>query len=116
MNARAQLTQSGHWNPVCMLEDIIPGIGVCALVNHQQIAVFLLPNKELYAIGNYCPGGKANVLSRGILGSSGSEVFVASPLYKHRYSLKTGVCLDNPALTVPTYSVRTVDGVVEVFA
>ncbi len=116
MNARAQMLQSGHWNPVCMLEDIIPGIGVCALVNHQQVAIFLLPTGELYAIGNYCPGGQANVLSRGILGSVNAEPVVASPLYKHRYALKTGVCVDNAALTVPSYSVRTVDGVVEVFA
>ncbi len=29
-----------NWQLVCSVEDIIPGTGVCALVNNEQIALF----------------------------------------------------------------------------
>ena len=41
-------------------------------------------------------------------------VFVASPLLKQRFDLRTGVCLDDPAVVVPSYEVRVVDGMVVV--
>jgi nitrite reductase (NADH) large subunit len=36
---------------------------------------------------------RAHVLSRGIVGELRGERVVASPLYKHHYSLATGRCL-----------------------
>jgi nitrite reductase (NADH) small subunit len=39
---------------------------------------------------------------------------VASPIYKQVFELATGGCLDDPEISVPTYPVRVVDGVVEV--
>ena len=39
---------------------------------------------------------------------------VSSPMYKQAFDLRTGQCLDDPAVSVPTYDVSVVDGVVVV--
>lgn len=120
MTATAELireSQSTTWTSVCEASDLIPDTGVCALVNKQQIAIFYSGRlNEYFAIGNYDPVGEANVLSRGILGSIGDHVVVASPLYKQHFNLRTGDCLEKPEHTVPTYAVRIYDGRVQVHA
>ena len=90
---------------VCNTDDLVPGSGICALVGGRQIAVFYLPEMSpaVYAIGNWDPAGKANVLSRGIVADVGGELTVASLLYKHHFSLTTGQCLEEVALSVPVY-------------
>jgi nitrite reductase (NADH) small subunit len=60
----------------------------------------------LYAINNYDPIGKANVLSRGVLGDINGQIVVASPLYKQHFNLETGGCLEDNAVTVPIYACR----------
>jgi nitrite reductase (NADH) small subunit len=54
------------------------------------------------------------VLSRGIVGDRRGRSTVASPIYKQVFELATGICLDDPTVSVPTYPVRLVGGVVEV--
>lgn len=95
-----------RWIRVCRLKDILEGTGVCAKVEGKQVAIFRLENR-LYALSNYDPFAKANVLSRGILGNRGERRYVASPMYKHRFDLETGQCLDDPQVCVPTFAVRT---------
>ncbi len=68
----------------------------------------------VYALGNYDPFSKANVLSRGIIGDRQGIVKVASPIYKQNFNLATGECLDNDEVKVPTYPVRVVSGRVEI--
>ena len=34
---------------------------------------------------------------------------VASPVYKQGFDLRTGVCLDDPEVSVPSYPVRVCD-------
>ncbi|GAA5316068.1 MAG: nitrite reductase small subunit NirD [Candidatus Pelagadaptatus aseana] len=103
-----------NWNTICKLSDLNPGTGVCALHEGEQVAIFMgAQNDQLYAVSNFDPVGEANVMSRGLIGSSGEQVYVASPLYKERYNLETGACLDNEALSLKTYSVRAVDGEVQ---
>ncbi|MDT8399867.1 MAG: nitrite reductase small subunit NirD [Pseudomonadales bacterium] len=82
--------------------------GVCALVADVQVALFYLPDEEpqLYALGNWDPLGKANVLSRGIVGDLDGELVVASPLYKQHFKLRSGQCLEEPAVTVPVFQTR----------
>lgn len=91
---------------VCRLGDIVPNTGVCALVNGRQVAVFRLDDDSVYAIDNYDPFSRANVLSRGIVGDLKGEVVVASPVYKQHFSLKSGQCLEDPGVRVPVYAVR----------
>ena len=95
---------------ICQHEDLIPNSGICALVNGQQVAIFYLPEEEpqVYAIGNWDPIGKANVLYRGIVGDIQTRLVVASPLYKQHFDLATGQCLENEDVTVPTYQIQLV--------
>jgi nitrite reductase (NADH) small subunit len=104
------------WVPVCRLEQLRIDVGVAALVGGEQVALFRLDAEEIRAIGNLDPYSRANVLSRGLVGSRGEVVFVASPMYKQPFDLRTGECLDDPAVSVPTFQVRVVDGSVQVLA
>lgn len=97
---------------VCSLHDLVENSGVCVLVAGQQVAVFLLASGEqpqLFAIGNYDPIGEANVLSRGIIGSIGDRMVVASPLYKQHFCLTSGQCVQQPDVRVPVFPVAVKD-------
>jgi len=97
-------------------------VGVAALVGAEQVAIFRLDANEIRAIRNLDPFSGASILSRGIVGSRavvGSRddaVFVASPMYKQAFDLRTGQCLDDPEVSVPTFEVRIADGAVLVLA
>ncbi|XBB66073.1 nitrite reductase large subunit NirB [Nocardioides sp. WV_118_6] len=105
---------------VCRLDQVQRESGVVALVGGEDVAVFRTYDDEVFALANLDPFGQASVLSRGIVGTTARDEtdvpFVASPLLKQRFDLRTGVCLDDPAVAVPTYDVRVVDGVVVVGA
>lgn len=105
-------SQLGAWHPVCALEDIWPNMGVCALVEGRQIAIFRLQDNQLYALDNYDPHSDANVLSRGIVGDLSGERVVASPIYKHHYQLRTGICVEDASISLKTYSVELRDDTV----
>ncbi|HET7476165.1 MAG TPA: nitrite reductase small subunit NirD [Dermatophilaceae bacterium] len=102
------------WTQVCRLERLQVECGVAALVQGTQVALFRLDDAQVCAIGNLDPFSGANVLARGIVGSRGPVAFVASPMLKQPFDLRTGQCLDDAAVRVPTYDVRVVDGMVEV--
>lgn len=115
----APITETGQdlWQSVCKASDLLPDTGVCALVNQQQVAVFHVHRlQEFFAVSNFDPVGKANVLSRGMIGSLGESIVVASPLYKQHFDLRTGGCLEKPECKIRTYPVRVHQGVVQVFA
>ena len=97
-----------NWQPVCHVNDLVPGSGVCALVGGEQVALFYLPDEErqIYAISNRDPIGNANVLSRGIVGDLAGELVVASPLYKQHFNLETGACREEDDVAVEVYGVR----------
>jgi nitrite reductase (NADH) small subunit len=88
---------------------------ICCLVGREQVAVFRLGDtSQLYALSNFDPFSRANVLSRGIVGDRGGRAKVASPIFKQSFALDTGECLDDPSVKLPTYEVRVHDGNVEV--
>lgn len=92
-----------HFIDVCSLMDIAPDTGVCALVNGVQVAIFRpVASKTVYAVNNFDPIGRANVLSRGIISEINGELTVASPLYKQHYVLTTGKCLEED-VSIATY-------------
>lgn len=106
-----------NWIQVCSEKDLLNDTGVCAKVNNQQIAIFKSGKlNELFAISNYDPIGEANVLSRGIIGSIGEQIVVASPLYKEHYNLHTGICVEKPEYAVQVYPVKIENGVVQIQA
>jgi len=104
-----------RWVTVCQFDDILPETGVAALIGGEQIAIFRAGD-QVFAISNYDPFSQAYVLARGIVGDRKGVLKVASPIYKQSFSLQTGECLDDPAVTLPTYPVEVKDGVVRVGA
>jgi len=94
------------WIPVCRLKDIVPNTGVCALVHGRQVAVFRLEDDRLFALEAFDPFSKANVLSRGIVGDLKGEIVVASPVYKHHFSLQSGQCLEEEGVRLEVFPVR----------
>jgi nitrite reductase (NADH) small subunit len=64
----------------------------------------------VYAIENFDPGSQAAVLSRGLIGSLGERIVVASPIYKHHFDLRTGECLETPAHSVGAFAARVENG------
>jgi nitrite reductase (NADH) small subunit len=115
--ATAVETESATWTRICSLDDLIPGTGACALVRGRQIALVRpADDQQVYALGNYDPFSKAFVLSRGIVGDRNGVPKITSPIYKQGYDLRTGQCLDDPAVKIPTYEVRVQDGKVELLA
>jgi nitrite reductase (NADH) small subunit len=113
-NERATAPEAG-WLAVCELEDIVPNTGVCALVGGQQVAIVRVGHGEdVFAISNFDPFSKAFVLARGIVGDKAGVAKIASPIYKQSFDLRTGVCLDDPAVSVPVWPTRVRNGRVEV--
>lgn len=103
------------WMRVCALADIVPYTGVCCLVGREQVAVFRYgEGEELYAVSNFDPFSRANVLSRGIVGDRGGRPKVASPIFKQNFALDTGECFDDPGVRLLTYEVRVFNENVEV--
>lgn len=103
------------WTRVCAVSDIVPNTGVCCLIGREQVAVFRVGDgEELYALSNFDPFSRANVLSRGIVGDKAGQPKVASPIYKQSFALRSGVCLDDPEVSLPTFQVRVQNEIVEV--
>jgi nitrite reductase (NADH) small subunit len=102
------------WTTVCRYDDLQPERGVAALIGGGQVALFLTFDGTLYAIANRDPFTGAFVLSRGIVGTRGDIPTVASPLQKQVFDLRTGTCLDDPAVSVPVFPVRQHRGQVQI--
>lgn len=95
------------WLDICELDRILPNSGVCALVGDRQVAIFRFgEGQDVYAIDNYDPFSKANVLSRGLLGDLKAQPVVASPIYKQHFNLQTGRCLEDESVQINTYQLK----------
>lgn len=112
------LDPTQHMTEICAAEAIDVETGVAALVGGEAVAVFRTYAGEVFALSNYDPFSHASVLSRGIVGTrtvNGEPVdFVASPIYKEAFDLRTGACLDKPEVSIPAYDVELREGVVYV--
>lgn len=110
-----------RWIPICEVEDLVDNSGVCALVDEQQIAIFKVKTdneSKVFAISNWDPFGEANVLYRGLIASANSDndeqqFVLASPLYKQRYCLATGECLDDASKSISAFPTRIVGTTVQ---
>src|SRR5262245_55256703 len=99
------MTTIDLWQSICDLDDLLPDCGVAALLDGRQIALFKV-GSAVYAIDNFDPNSRANVLARGIVGDIGGEPVVASPVYKQHFSLITGRCLEDIGRSVRSWPVR----------
>ncbi len=101
---------------VCAADRLIPGVGVAALVNGHQVAIFRLRDGSLHAVGNFDPFSAANVISRGLVGNLQGHLVVASPVYKQHFDLTTGICLEDASVSIPVYAVQESAGSILVAA
>ena len=102
------------WHPICTVDRLLPDRGVAALVEGVPVAVFLLRTGELFALDNLDPCSGANVMSRGLIGDAGGVPTVASPMFKQRFDLRSGQCLDDPDRRITVHHARIVDDMIEV--
>ena len=105
--------QTEKWFFACYSDDVPENGGVCVKYNDEQIAVFNFSRrKEWYATQNLCPHKQQMALSRGMIGSTGSqcEPKVACPFHKKTFSLISGECLSGEDFAIKTYPVRIADG------
>jgi len=100
------------WLSVCATKELMPNIGVRALVGGEQVALFKVRDCY-YAISAIDPFTNTAVLARGIVGDQGGKIVVASPIYKQHFALSTGECLEEAGVTVKTYPVRDNNGTIE---
>jgi len=106
-NMQTAQKENVNWYDICAISDIPKNAGVAALVNEQQIALFCAGNSEqVFAIANFDPFSDTNVLARGIIGSIGDELVVASPIYKQHFILATGQCVEDETVSIDSYPVR----------
>lgn len=72
---------------------------------------FRTKETKLFTLYNYDPFSQANVLSRGLIGGTTvtndagideAVLYVASPIYKQRFNLATGQCLDDKSVMLAT--------------
>jgi nitrite reductase (NADH) small subunit len=101
-----------EWQPVCRLSELEIERGAAALVHGQAIAVFRVDETTVYALANHDPFDRHATLARGIVGRDGELPFVASPVHKRAFDLRTGHCLDDAHVSVTAYDVRVADGMV----
>jgi len=101
------------WVDVCDSRDLLPNLGVRALVDDEQVALYRVQGR-LYAISAIDPFSNAAVLSRGIVGDLKGQLVVASPVYKQHFNLVPGACLEDESVRLKTYSVREVAGRIQV--
>lgn len=113
-----EMPKTQVWRAVCAREDLVLNSGVVALVGTAQVALFYVASiggaPQLFAVDNRDPVTGVNVIGRGLIGSLGGDLVIASPLYKQHYRLKDGTCLEDAALRLRTWPVRLVGDVVEV--
>ena len=110
----SHMENSKNWIAVCSLDEIVPNTGVCALIEGEQVAVFHVSDGDtrVFAIGNYDSNAQAAVLARGLIGSLGERIVVASPIYKHHFDLRTGECIEVPEHSVSSFAARVEGGTV----
>ncbi|NMP28472.1 nitrite reductase small subunit NirD [Rahnella sp. SAP-1] len=103
------------WLTLCSIEDILPGSGLCALVDDRQIALFRPHDQQqVFALSNIDPFAQASVLSRGIIGEHQGELWVASPLKKQHFRLQDGLCMEDESRSIASYQVRVDQGKVQI--
>lgn len=99
---------------MCRMVELEVDRGVTALVHGQAVAIFRTADDQVYALGNHDPFARHAVggIAKGIVGRRGGTPFVASPAHRHAFDLRTGRCLDDGHVAVPSYEVKVVEGVV----
>jgi len=108
------VSETREWRDVCAIDDVLPGTGVAAMINGDQIAIIRTRDGRFAALSNFDPFSNAFVIARGIVGDRAGVPKIASPIYKQNFSLETGECLDDPNVRLAVFPVRVLSGRVQV--
>ncbi len=100
--------------PVCRQDQLDVDRGVAALVDGHQVAIFRLADGSIHAVDHHDPCSGVNVLARGLVGTADGQWYVASPLFKHRFALETGQCLDDPESSIGVHRATVTFGTVHI--
>lgn len=84
-----------EWKAVCKVDEILPGTGVGVRLPEGQAALFRTRDGQLHALDNMDPFSRANVISRGLLGSLGGPEW-----WRHR-------CINSTSVWKPGSAWRT---------
>jgi nitrite reductase (NADH) small subunit len=106
--------EAREWCDVCAIDDVLPGTGVAALIDGEQIAIVRTRDGLLAALSNFDPFSNAFVIARGIVGDRAGVPKIASPIYKQNFSLQTGECLDDPSVRLAVFPIRVSAGRIQV--
>lgn len=111
-------TLSVTWRTVCRVDQLPIERGVAVLLDERQVALIRTRDGALYGVSHHDPFSGANVIARGIVGSTVIEGVVAptiaSPMYKQVFDLRDGTCLSDPAVSIGSWSVRNEAGSIQV--
>jgi nitrite reductase (NADH) small subunit len=107
-------SEANEWRDVCAIDDVLPGTGVAALIDGEQIAIVRTRDGLFAALSNFDPFSNAFVIARGIVGDRAGIPKIASPIYKQNFSLHTGECLDDPSVRLAVFPIRVVAGRIQV--
>jgi nitrite reductase (NADH) small subunit len=107
-------TEARQWRDVCAVDDVLPGTGVAALIDGEQIAIIRTRTGLFAALSNFDPFSNAFVIARGIVGDRAGVHKIASPIYKQNFSLETGECLDDPSVRLAVFPIRVAAGRIQV--
>lgn len=106
------------WRAICSADRLPVERAVAALLPEGQVAIVRTADGTLYAVGHRDPYSGANVIARGIIGSTSVDgravPTIASPMYKQVFALTDGRCLSDPAVSLGSWAVRDRDGSIEV--
>lgn len=91
----ARRSAAAVWVRVCAVSDLERERGRAALVDGEQVALFVTHDGRIYAVQQLDPYSGAYVMARGIVGTRADAPTVASPMYKQVFDLRTGACLDS---------------------
>jgi nitrite reductase (NADH) small subunit len=107
-------SEASEWRDVCAIDDVLPGTGVAALIEGQQIAIVRTRDGLFAALSNFDPFSNAFVIARGIVGDRAGVPKIASPIYKQNFNLRTGECLDDPNVRLAVFPIRIFAGRIQV--
>ncbi|MEI9938753.1 MAG: nitrite reductase small subunit NirD [Pseudomonadota bacterium] len=106
--------EASEWRDVCAIDDVLPGTGVAALIDGEQIAIVRTRDGLFAALSNFDPFSNAFVIARGIVGDRAGIPKIASPIYKQNFNLRTGECLDDPSVRLAVFPIRVLAGRIQV--
>jgi nitrite reductase (NADH) large subunit len=107
---------SDGWVSVALLGSLPADRGMAVRVGDAEVAMFRITGStglgdgdRVVALDDRDPFSGTAVLARGVIGDRAGELKVASPVYKQSFSLQTGQCLDDPAVSVDVHETRVVE-------